>query len=240
MLKVDPSNSTSLERPVALSIAPSFVLWFVKTILVIWFGFGGYLVAEEAETQKTILVLGDSISAAYRIDTELGWVSLLREKLRAEREDNWRVVNASISGNTTLDGLTRIDALLIDHKPDIVILELGANDGLRGYPITDIQDNLNTLVTKAQSSGSQVIVAGMQIPPNYGPLYTEKFMTMFYDVAADHDAGLIPFLMQDVAGVDEHMQEDLLHPTISGQPRMLANVWPVLKPFLTKETNQTN
>lgn len=188
--------------------------------------------AEEADDQKTILVLGDSISAAYRIDTKLGWVSLLEEKLASEPGNRWQVVNASSSGDTTLDGLTRIDALLQDHEPHIMILELGANDGLRGYPIEAIRKNLDLLINIAKSSGSQVILAGMQIPPNYGPQHTEQFRSMFHEAAEEHDTGLIPFLMAKVAGVDEHMQDDYLHPTVSGQPIMLNNVWEVLKSYV--------
>ena len=238
MRRDDPSNSTSLDSPVALRIAPSFVLGLVKTILVVWLGFCSSYAAEEDPTQNTILVLGDSISAAYRIDTNLGWVSLLEKKLASEHGNRWRVVNASVSGYTTLDGLKDINGLLVDYEPQIMILELGANDGLRGYPVDEIRENLNDLIAMPQTRGSEVILAGMQIPPNYGPQYTEKFKALFFEVAKENKIGLIPFLMDNVAGTDEHMQEDLLHPTASGQPIMLNNVWAVLESYLSED--QTN
>ncbi len=177
--------------------------------------------------QRTILVLGDSISAAYRIDTESGWVSLLERKLNTERSE-WRVVNASVSGHTTLDGLNRIDALLDEFKPQIMILELGANDGLRGYELDAVSANLAELIDRAHSHGAFVILAGMQLPPNYGPKYTDPFRAMYEDLSKTKNTGLIPFLMDGVAGVEELMQDDGLHPKAEGQPGLLANVWPVL------------
>ena len=177
--------------------------------------------------QRTILVLGDSISAAYRIDTESGWVSLLKRKLNTERSE-WRVVNASVSGHTTLDGLNRIDALLDEFKPQIMILELGANDGLRGYELDAVSANLAELIDRAHSHGAFVILAGMQLPPNYGPKYTDPFRAMYEDLSKTKNTGLIPFLMDGVAGVEELMQDDGLHPKAEGQPGLLANVWPVL------------
>ncbi len=183
------------------------------------------------QEQRTILVVGDSISAAYRIDTDSGWVSLLQQKLDTERPD-WRVVNASVSGHTTLDGLVRIDALLDEVKPQIMILELGANDGLRGYKLDAVRENLIGLIDSAQSRGVFVVLAGMQLPPNYGPQYVGGFKSMFAELSVTKNTGLIPFLMDGVAAVDELMQDDGLHPKAEGQPGLLENVWPVLSRYL--------
>ena len=183
------------------------------------------------QESRTILVVGDSISAAYRIDTDLGWVSLLQQKLETERLD-WRVVNASVSGHTTLDGLVRIDALLDEVKPQIMILELGANDGLRGYKLDAVRDNLIELIDRAQSRGVFVVLAGMQLPPNYGPQYVDGFKNMYAELSTTMNTGLIPFLMDGVAAVDELMQDDGLHPKAEGQPGLLENVWPILSRFL--------
>ena len=183
------------------------------------------------QESRTILVVGDSISAAYRIDTDLGWVSLLQQKLETERPD-WRVVNASVSGHTTLDGLVRIDALLDEVKPQIMILELGANDGLRGYKLDAVRDNLIELIDRAQSRGVFVVLAGMQLPPNYGPQYVDGFKNMYAELSTTMNTGLIPFLMDGVAAVDELMQDDGLHPKAEGQPGLLENVWPILSRYL--------
>lgn len=198
------------------------------------------LSAETVQIEKrTILVLGDSISAAYRIDTESGWVSLLQRKLEAE-DLNWKVVNASVSGDTTLEGLTRIDALLSEISPQIMILELGANDGLRGYPVESIRENLIKLIDRAQSLGISVILAGMQMPPNYGPTYVGLFKDMYQELSELKNTGLIPFLMDGVAAVDELMQDDGLHPKAEGQPGLLANAWPVLLAHIDELSDTAN
>ena len=189
--------------------------------------------------QRTILILGDSISAAYRIDTESGWVSLLQRKLETEDLD-WRVVNASVSGDTTLDGLTRIDALLDEISPQIMILELGANDGLRGYPVESIRENLVELIDRAQSHGIFVILAGMQLPPNYGHRYVDPFRDMYQELSESKNTGLIPFLMDGVAAVDELMQDDGLHPKAEGQPGLLANAWPVVLKHVNELSDTAN
>lgn len=200
----------------------------VKLFLVGYLCISTSLSAETVELERrTILVLGDSISAAYRIDTESGWVFLLQQKLDAERSD-WRVVNASVSGHTTLDGLNRIDALLDEFKPQIMILELGANDGLRGYELDAVRKNLAELIDRAHAHGAFVILAGMQLPPNYGPKYAGPFKEMYEELSMTMNTGLIPFLMDGVAAVDELMQDDGLHPKAEGQPGLLANAWPVV------------
>ena len=211
----------------------------MKWVLVLWLGIGSGAAAETAQAQRTILVLGDSISAAYQIDTEAGWVSLLQQKLNEEYE-HWQVLNASVSGDTTLDGLTRVDGLLVDVKPQIMILELGANDGLRGYPIEAIRANLITLIEKAQKAGAFVVLAGMQLPQNYGPKYLDEFKNLFSDLSKEKNTGLIPFLMDGVATEETLMQDDGLHPNAEGQPGLLANVWPILKGHIDEHNERIN
>ena len=180
-----------------------------------------------------ILVLGDSLSAAYGIPVAQGWVSLLQDRL-AERGYPHRVVNASISGDTTSGGLSRLPAALEQHHPTLVILELGANDGLRGQPPMVMSHNLARLIEQVQQTGARVLLAEMRIPPNYGPLYTQKFQATFGEVAKRYDIPLIPFLLEGVAGNPALIQDDGLHPRAEAQPRVLDNVWPALEPLLTR------
>ena len=178
-----------------------------------------------------ILVLGDSLSAAYGIPAEQGWVSLLQRRL-AERGFPHQVVNNSISGDTTSGGLSRLPAALTRGQPTLVILELGANDGLRGQPIMAMTANLARLIELAQQAGAKVALAEMRIPPNYGPLYTQKFQAAFSDLAKRYDITLIPFLLDGVAGNPALIQDDGLHPRAEAQIRILDNVWPTLEPLL--------
>jgi len=185
----------------------------------------------ETTPARTVLVLGDSISAAYGIQREQGWVALLEGRIRA-RNPASRVVNASVSGETTGGGLARLRDALALHTPDIVLIELGGNDALRGYPIARIRDNLTAIASQANAAGAKVVLAGMQIPPNYGPRYTSGFHETFIDVAARNDATLIPFLLDGVATDADLMQPDGIHPTAAAQGRILENVWSVLEPLL--------
>jgi acyl-CoA thioesterase-1 len=178
-----------------------------------------------------ILVLGDSLSAAYGIPAEQGWVNLLQRRL-AERGYPYQVINASISGDTTSGGLSRLPAALEQHRPALVILELGANDGLRGQPPMLMSRNLAQMIELAQQSGARVVLAEMRIPPNYGPLYTQKFQTSFRELAKTYDIPLIPFMLNGVAGNPALIQNDGLHPRAEGQPRILENVWSVLETVL--------
>lgn len=178
-----------------------------------------------------ILILGDSLSAGYGIPVERGWVNLLQLRL-AERSFPHRVVNASISGDTTAGGLSRLPAALEHDHPAIVILELGANDGLRGQPIMTLAANLSRLIEQAQQAGSRVLLAEMRIPPNYGPAYTQKFQATFGQLAKHYDILLIPFLLDGVAGDPALIQDDGLHPRAEAQGRILDNVWAVLEPVL--------
>lgn len=182
-------------------------------------------------TGPTVLVLGDSISAGYGIQREQGWVYRLRKRL-AEEGAGWQVVNASISGETTGGGLARLPKELDTHDPAVVIIELGGNDGLRGYPVQTIRQNLSRMVELARDAGSRVLLLGMQIPPNYGPRYTRAFTATFEDVAEDHGVPLVPFLLEQVALEPGLMQDDGIHPTAEAQSLLLEAVWPHLAPLL--------
>ncbi|GBG15951.1 acyl-CoA thioesterase I [Novimethylophilus kurashikiensis] len=184
-----------------------------------------------AMAKQTILVFGDSLSAAYGIPREAGWVSLLEKKLAQEKPD-YEVVNASISGETTSGGVRRIDALLIKHKPAIVILELGANDGLRGLPLSETETNLSSIITANKKAGARTLLIGMRLPPNYGIQYTKDFANIYVGLAKKTKAGLVSFLLQDVAGKPELTQPDGLHPVAQAQGKLLENVWVELKPML--------
>lgn len=186
--------------------------------------------AAHAES-PVILVLGDSLSAGYGIPVEKGWVNLLQRRL-AERGFPYRVVNASISGDTTSGGLSRLPAALELHRPAIVVLELGANDGLRGQPPMAMSRNLSRMIERSQQAGARVLLAEMRIPPNYGPLYAQKFQATFGELAQHYAIPLIPFLLDGVAGHPALIQDDGLHPRAEAQPRILDNVWTVLEPAL--------
>jgi acyl-CoA thioesterase I len=189
--------------------------------------------AAPAAQGQTLLVYGDSLSAAYGMPERRGWVALLEEKLKRERPD-YNVVNASISGETTAGGLARIDAVLERHKPQIVILALGANDGLRGLPVGAMKKNLEAIITRSQKAGARILVAGMRMPPNYGETYAQSFELAFAEVAKSHRAALLPFLMEGFAEKSELFQADRIHPNETAQAAMLNNVWKQLAPLLKK------
>jgi len=182
-------------------------------------------------TDKTILVLGDSLSAAYGIDAQSGWVSLLRERLdRAGYR--YRVINASISGDTTHGANTRLDAILKEITPDITIVELGGNDGLRGIPPAEIEANLTAIIEKTATAGSRILLAEMLLPPNYGTAYIEKFVALYRDLGARDDVVLSNFILADIADNPDLMQSDGIHPKAEAQAMMLENLWPDLYPLL--------
>jgi acyl-CoA thioesterase-1 len=181
-----------------------------------------------------ILVFGDSISAGYGLQhVELGWVELLKTRLKAQGY-GYQVVNASVSGETTAGGLARLPRALELHHPGIVIIELGGNDGLRALPIAQFRDNLTQLVTLASASGAKVLLLGMRMPPNYGPQYTEQFAKVFSDLAREKKIPAVPFLLTDIALNQSLLQGDEIHPNADGQPILLNNVWPALQPLLKK------
>ena len=189
-----------------------------------------------AKSPPTILVVGDSLSAEYGLARGSGWVALLEKRLAQERIAA-KVVNASISGDTTSGGRSRLPALLALHKPSHVILELGGNDALRGLPLKQTQANLLAMTKAAKAGGARVLVAGMQVPPNYGRQYGEDFAAVFANVSKSEGAALVPFLLKGVAdgpNVEAMFQPDRVHPKEAAHPVMLGNVWPVLRPLLAK------
>lgn len=177
-------------------------------------------------------MLGDSLSAAYGIRLEQGWVSLLQDRLKAKGYGH-RVVNASSSGETSGGALARLPRALEKHRPAIVIVELGGNDGLRGLPITEIRANFESLIRLSRESGARVLLIGMRIPPNYGPAYTSAFHEIYGELAKRHRLPLVPFFLDGIALDDALMQEDGLHPSAAAQPKLLAQVWPKLEALLT-------
>jgi acyl-CoA thioesterase-1 len=182
---------------------------------------------------KTILVVGDSLSAEYGLARGSGWVALLEGRLRAEKVDA-TIVNASISGDTTSGGRSRLPALLAQHHPNVVVLELGANDGLRGLPVKSAEDNLRVMVDMAEKARAKVLLVGMRMPPNYGRAYTERFAGMYTDLATQEKVPLVPFMLDGVALVPANFQADRLHPLASAHPTILNNIWPQLAPLLKR------
>lgn len=187
----------------------------------------------DAQIQKKILVVGDSLSAAYKLSAQQGWVHLLRQRLK-DNNYSHQVINASVSGATTAAGIQLMRQSLALHKPDIVIVELGGNDGLQGKPVSYITKNLDRLIKMASTSGAEVILVGIRIPPNLGRRYTEPFFNQYQVLADKHKLPLVPFLLDKVAGYPNLMQEDGIHPSAEGQPIVLENVWPVLAGVLEK------
>lgn len=188
--------------------------------------------ASAEEDDGVLLVFGDSLSAAYRMNEQDGWVALLQHRLD-EQDAALHVVNGSVSGETTAGGLARLPAMLAAHQPDMVILELGGNDGLRGLPVTSIRQNLERMIQLSQQAGAQVILTGIQIPPNYGPRYTGPFYAQYEQLANQYDLVLIPFLLDGIAEDPALMQDDGIHPTADAQPMIVDIVWPVLQRLLT-------
>lgn len=182
----------------------------------------------KAQENPTILVLGDSLSAGYNIDIEQGWVELLNQKLKQEGYPH-TVINGSISGDTTTQGLLRLPRLLKQHEPAIVIIELGGNDALRGTSPTAIKRNLSQLIDTSKRSGAEVLLLGIQIPPNYGQRYAQAFFDNYAQLANEKKVKLVPFFLENVGGNDELMQEDGIHPNADAQRLLLENVWPQLK-----------
>lgn len=183
--------------------------------------------------QNTILVIGDSLSAGYGIEITKGWVALLQKRLNDEKY-NYRVVNASISGNTTSNGLARTAKALATYQPQITIIELGGNDGLRGIPLTTIQSNLSKMIEQAKTAKSEVLLLGLQLPPNYGSDYTQGFQKIFSDLSQQYQIQVVPLFLHNIDIDATLMQPDRIHPTMQAQPKLLENVWPTLKSMLQK------
>lgn len=182
----------------------------------------------------TVLVVGDSISAAYGLETQQGWVALLQERI-VKQDIDITVKNASVSGETTAGGLARFPDLLAEHQPEYVIIELGGNDGLRGLRLTHIASNLTAMIRQAQEQNAEVLLLGMRLPSNYGKLYTNAFYSMYQHIAEKEKVALVDFFLDGVGGVEGMMQEDGIHPTLEAQPILLENVWQGLQPLLVED-----
>ena len=200
----------------------------VRTLLLFIFA---SLPLAAAAAEKSILVLGDSLSAAYGLARERGWVALLEERLKRERLD-YSVVNASISGDTTGGARARLQPLLDKHRPSIVVIELGGNDGLRGLPVTQMRSNLSAIINEVLTTGARGVLVGVKLPPNYGEVYTSAFEAAYRELAKTHRVPLVPFILEDFADKPEFFQPDRIHPTAEAQPLMLDRVWGGLKPLL--------
>lgn len=220
-----------LATPAEMDARRHFILSGASLMIA---GSCGVLMKAEAAAPPTVLVLGDSLSAEYGLRRGSGWVALLAEKGQTEKPA-FQVVNASISGDTTSGGRARLAPLLAQHKPQVVVIELGGNDALRGLPIKMTEDNLTQMVRASQKAGARVLLVGMQVPPNYGAAYTEDFSRAFSRVATAEKTALVPFLLKGIAdGPDAErlFQADRIHPREEAHPRMLANVWPELRRLL--------
>lgn len=185
-----------------------------------------------ANSTDTILIVGDSLSAAYGIDQRLGWVALLRQRL-SENGAGYRVVNASITGDTTRGGLARLPAALEREHPGVLVIALGGNDGLRGFAPKQTYDNLARMIDLGRDFGARVLLLGVRLPENYGRAYGEKFHRVYLDLAEDRNVALVPFFLEGVAETRALMQPDGIHPAAEAQPRILDNVWPALEPLLS-------
>ena len=202
---------------------------FIRIILIAFVLLG----SAAAGAAQTILVFGDSLSAAYGIRQQDGWVALLQQRLQQQRAD-YNVVNASVSGETSSGGATRIAAALATHKPAVTLIELGANDGLRGLAVKQMSENLAAMVSAAQKAGSRVVLIGMRLPPNYGAQYTLEYEQAFASLARRQQTAFVPFLLDGVATKRELFQDDNLHPNTAAQALILETVWKVLAPTLSK------
>ncbi|HBK57423.1 MAG TPA: arylesterase [Xanthomonadales bacterium] len=220
-------------------IALSCVLWVVATLSP------GLVRAElaspapgpisgptPAQIAGPILVLGDSLSAAHNLPASRGWVALLEDRLRRHAQPAPKVINASISGETSAGGRSRLPALLSEHRPALVIIELGGNDGLRGLPPAQLRENLDAMIAASREAGAKVLLIGIDVPPNYGPAYRRRFTAVFHELAEHWQVPLLPFLLDGVALNPDLMQADGIHPTAEAQPILLDSVWSVLEPLL--------
>ncbi len=208
-------------------------LRFFRLCLFIPLLFG---IGSQAHAANNLLLVGDSISAAYGMSLDEGWAELLQQRLEQQGSD-WQVVNASISGETSGGAAARMPALLEQYQPQFVIIELGGNDGLRGYPIKQLRQHLRDMIQQSQAIGAEVILLGMEIPPNYGSRYTQMFRDSYSKLAEETDSALVPFFLDGIAIDRELMQDDGIHPTVEAQPLMLDNVWPSLAPLLGVDAN---
>lgn len=222
-----PCTSTTLA---VVFVMPEFALSLRRLLATLALLFVVASAARAAEP-PTVLIFGDSLSAGYGIALEQSWPALLEKRLATQTRP-WRLVNASISGETTAGGRSRLEAVLTQTKPRVLVLALGANDGLRGLPVAQMRANLKAMIDMAQAQKLRVLLVGMRLPPNYGPAYNQAFEAVFAELAKSHKLALLPFLLAPVAADAEAFQADRLHPVAAVQPRLLDHVWPALKPLL--------
>ena len=206
---------------------------FLKILIVLPGLLFTNLAMAESAPKQTILVFGDSLSAAYGIPKEQGWVNLVAQRVK-DNQLPYEVANASVSGETTAGGLSRLPAALKQFKPSIVVIELGANDGLRGLPLDAMKSNLEKMIQASKQINAQVVLLGMFIPPNYGPKYTNGFKAVYLDLSEKYKTPFIPFFLDGISGHSDLVLEDGLHPNVNAQRKILENVWPTLKPLLSK------
>ena len=202
------------------------------TVRSILFVVLAWLTLPALASQNTLLIMGDSLSASYGVPSERAWVELLQERLDQNGLSQWQVVNASISGETTDGGARRLPELLEQNDPDVVVIELGGNDGLRGFPPNVIESNLAEMITQVQKTGARTVLVGMQIPPNYGQRYTKMFADIFPKLSEQYNTALVPFFLKGVYDQEGLMQDDGIHPSAAAQPKLLENIWPVLESTL--------
>lgn len=212
-------------------------MWTGRTALMIWLLAGLLLApmlacAKGADTRTTVLVVGDSLSAAHNIPAASGWVNLLQQRVKQQITPAPTIVNASISGETTAGALTRLPGLLARHQPSVVVIELGGNDALRGLTPAQLRGNLEKMIVASRKAGAKVLLLGIDVPPNYGPAYRQRLRQTYTGLATQYQVPLLPFLLEGVALQPALMQADGLHPTAAAQPKVLDNVWPLLKPLL--------
>lgn len=204
---------------------------FLKILSVCTTLFFAHAAVAETTSKPVILVFGDSLSAAYGIPKEKGWVNLLAQRVK-DNQLPYEVANASVSGETTAGGLSRLPAALQQFKPSIVVIELGANDGLRGLPTDAMKNNLEKMIQASRQISAQVVLLGMFIPPNYGPKYTNGFKAVYLDLSEKYKTPFIPFFLDGISGHSDLVLEDGLHPNVNAQAKILENVWPTLKPLI--------
>ena len=228
----NPGSAMSGVRPVIRMFRSTFRL-AIRVAVSIALALAVAGPARAAADASVLLVVGDSISAGYGLAKGMGWVDLLAVRIDTQRIP-WRVVNASITGDTTAGGRARLPMLLAEHKPAVVVVELGGNDGLRGGNLRSAKDNLEAMIAAVRRSGAKAVLVGIKLPPNYGPAYTREFDALFGAVAKSQSAALVPFLFAGFEDSGEWFQPDRIHPTAAAQPKLLDNVWPVLSPLLAK------
>ena len=221
----------SVNRAVRSFARRGFCFWWAGATLLM-------SVAFSSAAAETILVLGDSLSSAYRMEVRQGWVHLLERRLDADGGSRYRVVNLSVTGETTRGGRARLPAALREHTPDLVILELGGNDGLRGFPLQQTEDNLDAMIVESKAAGSDILLLGMRLPPNYGFRYTRAFANIYETLASRHGIFFVPFFLEGVASDAGFMRSDGVHPKESAQPVLLDNVWPVFGVWMQSEAQR--